>query len=89
MSDTKSINDVKDVEKVEVKITRDMGINEILGRWPQLAEVFNAYGLHCSGCMFAGVDTVETGCRAHGMDEEDIENVVNDLNKRKKEIESE
>ena len=86
MSETKSINNVKKVEKVDVEITRDMGISEIISRWPQLAEIFNEYGLHCTGCIFSTVDTVESGCRAHGFDDEDIDNLLKDLNRKKNEI---
>jgi iron-sulfur cluster assembly accessory protein len=61
-------------------ITRDMTVGEIVEKYPQCAEVFLEYGLHCVGCHVAFWETIEEGARGHGMDEESIEMMLRDAN---------
>jgi len=61
-------------------ITRDMTIGDITEAYPQSAEIFMEYGLHCVGCHVAFWETLEEGARGHGMDEETIDCMVRDAN---------
>jgi iron-sulfur cluster assembly protein len=61
-------------------ITRDMTVGEIVEQYPQVAEVFLEYGLHCVGCHVAFWETIEEGARGHGMDEETIDMMLRDAN---------
>lgn len=63
------------------KITKDMNLADVLFRWPQTAEVFMDYGLHCVGCGAAGFDTIEMGAQIHNLNEEEIAQMVDDANK--------
>lgn len=63
-----------------MEITKETNIAELLGAHPQTAEVFMQYGLHCVGCMAAAFDSIEQGAKAHGIDDERIENLIEDLN---------
>lgn len=66
------------------KISKDMTIEEILGRFPQksqkLAQEITNAGLHCVGCQAATWETLEAGMLGHGYTEEEIDNLVNKLN---------
>jgi hybrid cluster-associated redox disulfide protein len=59
-------------------ITKDMGIMEIVEKYPITVEVFSRYGMHCFGCMAARFESLEQGALAHGLD---VDMLVQDLNK--------
>ena len=63
------------------KITKEMGFAEVLEKHPQTAEIMMKHGLHCLGCAAAHFETIEQGCSAHGMEEEDIEKMLKEMNK--------
>jgi len=62
-------------------ITRDMTLGDLVTKHPQAAMVLAQKGLHCIGCGMAGGETIEQGCRAHGLDDEQIEEIIEELNK--------
>jgi len=67
------------------KISKDMTIEEILGRFPQksqkLAQELTNTGLHCVGCQAATWETLEGGMLGHGYAEEEVDALVVRLNK--------
>lgn len=63
------------------KITRKTKIGELLGTNPKLAEVLMGAGMGCCGCPMAQMETLEEGCKAHGMSDEDIEKLLKKVNK--------
>lgn len=69
---------------IEKKIHRDMTIEDIFYCFPQksqkLAQELTNIGLSCVGCSAASYETVESGLLSHGMDEEDIDKLINKLN---------
>jgi hybrid cluster-associated redox disulfide protein len=69
--------------KNKTKITKDILILDLVEQNPDLAEVLTQdYGLHCIGCMAASMETLEQGALVHGMDQDQIDKMVADLNKR-------
>ena len=62
-------------------ITKDMGVNEILMIKPEAADLLLETGMHCLGCPMAQMETLEQGCFAHGMSEEEIKKLVEKLNR--------
>lgn len=69
----------------EEKITRQMTIEQILGMFPNKAqklsqEITNS-GLHCIGCGAAVWETLEAGMMSHGKTEDQINHLLNRLNK--------
>lgn len=68
-------------KKTSPYITKDMTIQEVVFKHPELMEVFMGYGLHCMGCAIAQFDTIEAGARAHGIHPEYL---LKDLNARLK-----
>lgn len=67
-------------QKQKSKVTKDMQIGEIVGRYPESSEVIQKYGLHCVGCHVSAFESLEEGCLGHGMDEQEIDNLVKDIN---------
>jgi len=61
------------------KITKEMGIVEIVEKYPKTVKVFDKYGLHCIGCVAARFEHLEEGCKAHGID---VDQMVDELNKK-------
>jgi hybrid cluster-associated redox disulfide protein len=63
------------------KITKNTKIGEILETNPELAEVLMGSGMGCCGCPAAQVETLEEGCKAHGMTDKDIDKLLIKVNK--------
>jgi hybrid cluster-associated redox disulfide protein len=61
------------------KITKKMGFSEILGKYPEAAEILFESGMHCIGCPMAMQETLEQGALAHGIDPDEI---IMKINKR-------
>ncbi len=66
-----------------------MTISDILGKWPEksqkLAQEMTNAGLHCVGCGAATWETLEAGMLGHGMENSEIESLMNSLNEILKE----
>ena len=67
------------------KITKNMTINEIFSKFPnkleEISKILSDTGLHCVGCPSAAFESLENGFYAHGLNEKDVENAVEKLNK--------
>ncbi len=66
---------------MKTKITKDMNINELIDKYPDVIPVLMAYGLRCVGCNFAQHDTLATGAKLHGIKEEELKLMIKDVNK--------
>lgn len=61
------------------KVTKDMGILEAVQLYPDAADVFQAYGMHCFGCMAARFENIEQGSMAHGIDPDALVASINEV----------
>jgi len=69
--------------KKNAKITKDILILNLVEQNPDLAQILTEdYGFHCVGCMAASMETLEQGALVHGMTEDQIDKMVEDLNKK-------
>ena len=59
------------------KVTKDMGIIEIVQNYPESLEVFAKYGLGCIGCAAARFENLEAGAKVHGVDPEQMVAEIN------------
>jgi hybrid cluster-associated redox disulfide protein len=57
---------------VEIEITPQTNIRELVARLPIAAEVMTAFGLGCHGCGVSKYETIEQGAQAHGLRVEPI-----------------
>jgi len=78
----------KDYSKIK-KVERDTLMAEIILSYPQLSQELMDMGMHCVGCPFSSFESIEDGCAVHGMDEKQIDEIVDKLNKEIKKIEAE
>jgi len=62
------------------KITGDMIIGDVVAAFPQAATIMLGHGLHCVGCHANAFDTVEDGARGHGMPDEEIMQMIDEIN---------
>ena len=61
------------------KITKDMGIMEIVQNHPETVEVFQKFGMGCIGCAAAHFENLEAGAKVHGIDIEALVDAMNEL----------
>lgn len=62
------------------KITRKTKLSELMKAKPDAAEVLFESGMGCCGCPMAQQESIEDGCKAHGMSDEDVDELVKKLN---------
>ncbi|MEM4756106.1 MAG: DUF1858 domain-containing protein [Candidatus Woesearchaeota archaeon] len=72
-------NEQKTTEKKQY-ITKEMSIMEIITMYPETMEVLLAAGLHCVGCYLSPYETLEMRTVGHGMPEEDLALLLQELN---------
>ena len=49
-------------------ITKDMGIGEVVRKYPNTVPVFMSAGMGCIGCAASHFENIEQGALAHGID---------------------
>lgn len=60
------------------KITKDMGIMDIVTQHPETLEVFAQFNMGCIGCAAARFENLEAGAKVHGID---VDAMVDAMNK--------
>ncbi len=65
------------------KVTKEMGIIDIVQQYPESLEVFAKYGLGCIGCAAARFENLEAGAKVHGIDPEQMVAEINELIEKK------
>ena len=58
-------------------ITKDMGIGEVVQKYPATVPVFMSAGMGCIGCAASHFENIEQGAMAHGID---IDALIDELN---------
>jgi len=66
-----------------MKIIPQTKLNKILELNPKSAELLFEAGMMCCGCPMAQQETLEQGCKAHGMSKKQIDDLVRRLNEKK------
>ncbi len=61
------------------KVTKDMGILDIVQQHPEALAVFQKYGLGCVGCAAARFENLEAGAKVHGFDPDEMVAEINSL----------
>lgn len=64
----------------ETKIHKDMTFAELLQVRPDAAVILSNYGLHCIGCHMSASESIEQGMMAHGMGEDKLKELIDELN---------
>ncbi len=63
-----------------MKVTKETSLQELAAN-KKAAMILIDSGMHCVGCVAAQFETLEQGCKAHGMSDKDIEELIEKLNK--------
>ena len=61
------------------KVTKDMGILDIVQQYPESVAIFQKYGMGCLGCAEARFENLEAGARVHGFDPDKMVEDINAL----------
>lgn len=61
-------------------ISRDILVSEIVEKSPKAVELLSLYGLHCTNCFFNSSDNIENGAKMHGMNDEEIDIMIDEIN---------
>ena len=61
------------------KITKEMGIMDIVTQYPETLEVFSKYGMGCIGCAAARFENLEAGAKVHGIDVDEMVLAMNEI----------
>ncbi|MDP7180801.1 MAG: DUF1858 domain-containing protein [Candidatus Woesearchaeota archaeon] len=62
------------------KVTKEMGISELAEKYPDAIPVLMKNGMHCIGCMASQFENIEQGAKAHGMDDDKIKKMMDEIN---------
>ncbi len=62
------------------KIQKSTKFNEIFEN-KEAMEILQERGMHCMGCPFASMESLEQGASAHGLDADEL---VKEINKKKR-----
>lgn len=58
------------------KVTKDTKFNEIFED-KEARDVLEDRGLHCFGCPFAHIESIEQGAKSHGLDADELVKEIN------------
>ncbi len=62
-----------------LEISRKTPIGELIINHISAASVLLGHGFHCIGCQLAAYETIEEGAAAHGMDDAQIDALVQEI----------
>jgi len=68
------------MEQVHNFITKEMMISEVIEKYPSTIETLLMTGVHCIGCHVSYFETLEQGMKGHGMSNEEVDEVINEMN---------
>ncbi len=61
-------------------ITKFDLLGTILEECPRAAELLAEFGLHCISCFANQFDTLEMGAQVHGMTDEEMQDMIDEIN---------
>ena len=59
-------------------IDKTMSIGQVLEIDRSTAPLMMEYGMHCMGCPFSQMESLEMGCAAHGTDADELVKKLNE-----------
>lgn len=70
----------KTIKKSKTKISKSMMLGDIVQKFPKSVPLLAEAGLHCIGCHVSAFETLEQGCKAHGLSDKEIDSLVKRMN---------
>jgi hybrid cluster-associated redox disulfide protein len=68
-----------------MEITKDTNIGQMVKEHPETIKVLAENNFGCIGCSIAHQETIGEGAKAHGLSDEQIDKLIDDLNNSIKE----
>ena len=68
------------MKQVQKFIAKDMMISEVIEKYPSTIETLLMTGVHCIGCHVSYFETLEQGMKGHGMADEEVDQVIEEMN---------
>ncbi|MEK6959022.1 MAG: DUF1858 domain-containing protein [archaeon] len=62
-------------------ITKKDTIGKVMNDYPEIGSVLMSAGLHCIGCHVSEYESIEDGCRGHGLDDKNVDELIIAANK--------
>ena len=59
-------------------VNKQMSIGEVLELDRTTAPIMMQYGMHCMGCPFSQMESLQDGCAAHGTDADELVKKLNE-----------
>ena len=78
---TKAKKEKKQAEAAKQLVTKQMLIGELASKYPKAVPLLFEAGMHCIGCGMTAYESLEQGCQAHGMSDDEIDKLVEKINK--------
>ena len=63
-----------------MKITLKTNVGELIENYPESAEILRDYGIPCASCHFSSYDSIGESVAEFGIDGEDLEDLIRELN---------
>jgi hybrid cluster-associated redox disulfide protein len=69
-------------KKIDKKplLDRQTNIMLVVNEYPEAVDVLQAFGLHCTSCFASVFDTIGQGAQMHGMDDNEIDEMIKEAN---------
>jgi hybrid cluster-associated redox disulfide protein len=61
-------------------LKKDDLIADVAEKSPRVIELLTEYGLVCANCFLKQYETVEMGAQVHGMSDEEIKTMIDEIN---------
>ncbi len=68
-------------QELQKAISKEMLISEVIEKYPSTIETLLMTGVHCIGCHVSYFETLEQGMKGHGMSDEEVNEVIEEMNK--------
>ncbi len=66
----------------KLQIDKNTAIEDLIEENPEMNDVLYEYGLYCGNCFAAGWDTLEEGAKMHGLEDDEIEELIGELQRK-------
>ncbi len=62
---------------MDTYVTGETLIGEIVAKYPEAVEVLFAIGMHCIGCPASQAESLNDACAVHGVDADEVVDLIN------------
>ena len=67
------------IRRIEMQVTKDSIIGDVLDFNPETAQFFFEIGMHCLGCPSSRGESIEMACAVHGTNADELVKKINEF----------